>query len=109
MKTLTQIWHEDDGVLTFEWVLLVTILTIGIVGGLAAARDGIIEELGDVTESAIALDQGYRVDLPPDITIHSYPAAQGSSDSQFIDNLSNIVDDQRSNLTGQDPESDDPS
>ena len=58
MKKLAHIWSEDDGVLTFEWVLLLTILTIGIVGGLAAARDGIIDELGDVTEAAIALDRG---------------------------------------------------
>lgn len=109
MKTLQHIWSEDDGVLTFEWVLLLTILTIGIVGGLTAARDSIIDELGDVAESAIALDQGYRVDLPPDITIHSYPAAQGSSDSQFVDGLTNIIDDQRSALSGQGPQLDDPS
>lgn len=107
MKLLHTIWREDEGVLSFEWVLLVTILTIGIVGGLAAARDGIIDELGDVTQAAIALDQSYRVDLPPDVTIHSPPAAQGSSDSQFVDNVTNFDDTQRVDVAnGQDAEMD---
>ena len=42
MKRLMQrMWTEDDGVLSFEWTLLVTLLTIGVVGGLAvrAGRD----------------------------------------------------------------------
>ena len=30
-KYMQRIWSEDDGVLSFEWVLLVTLLTIGIV------------------------------------------------------------------------------
>ena len=45
---IRRIWCEDEGVLTFEWVLLVTLLTIGVVSGLAAARDAVIDELGDV-------------------------------------------------------------
>ena len=42
-KFLTQVWKEEDGVLTFEWVLLVTLLTIGVVSGIAGARDAIID------------------------------------------------------------------
>lgn len=95
MKQLHQLWREDDGGLTFEWVLLVTILTIGIVSGLAAARDGIIDEFGDVTQAAIALDQSYRVDLPIDVTIHIFPNGQGSSDSEFVDGPPTFNDDNR--------------
>jgi len=54
-------WLEDEGVLSFEWVLLLTLLVIGIVGGLAAARDAIIDELGDVTEATINIDQSYEI------------------------------------------------
>ena len=36
MKRLLSIWREDDGVLSFEWTLLLTLLTIGVVGGLAS-------------------------------------------------------------------------
>ena len=45
--------------LSFEWTLLVTLLTIGIVSGLSAARDGIIDELGDAAQAMVALDQAF--------------------------------------------------
>ena len=59
MSRFYLIWTEDDGVLSFEWTLLLTLLTLGIVGGLAAARDAIIDELGDVAQAAQAFDQSY--------------------------------------------------
>src|SRR5687768_2455294 len=58
-SVLVSMWRDDDGVLSFEWVLLVTLLTIGIVSGLAGARDAIIDELGDVAQAMLALDQSY--------------------------------------------------
>jgi len=61
MKRLAAIWREEDGVLSFEWTLLVTLLTIGIVSGLSAARDGIIDELGDVAEAAQGIDQSFSL------------------------------------------------
>lgn len=60
-RFLHSLWHEDDGVLSFEWVLLVTLLTIGIVSGLAGARDAIIDELGDVAQATISFDQSYTL------------------------------------------------
>ena len=39
--TLARIWREDEGILTFEWILLVTLLAIGIIGGIATVRDAI--------------------------------------------------------------------
>lgn len=66
-------WREDDGVLSFEWVLLLTLLTIGIVSGITAARDAIIDEMADVAEAAISLDQSYTLAdymlMDPDITV----------------------------------------
>lgn len=61
MKLLHSLWHEEEGVLSFEWTLLLTLLTIGIVSGLTAARDAIIDELGDVAEAAQAFDQSYTL------------------------------------------------
>lgn len=85
MKNLVnRIWNEEDGVLAFEWVLLVTLLTIGIVGGLAAARDAIIDELGDVAQAMLALDQSYSVDFPLYIEVHA-STTSGGSDSAFYD------------------------
>ena len=85
MPHFTRIFIEDDGVLTFEWVLMVTIVVIGIVSGIAASRDAIIDELGDTAAAMLSLDQSYRIDYAPDITIHTYPAYSGGSDSQFTD------------------------
>lgn len=58
---LKRIWSENEGVLTFEWIALITILVIGLVGGLSAARDAIIDELGDVSEAMTAVDQSWTV------------------------------------------------
>ena len=87
MKTLfTRMWIEDEGVLSFEWILLVTLLTIGIVGGIAAVRDAIIDEFGDVAQAMIALDQSYTIEFPLVLYVH-YPDVPGAqaSDSGFLD------------------------
>ena len=57
----TQLASENDALLSFEWVLLLTLLTIGIVSGVTAARDAIIDEMGDVAEAAQAFDQSYSL------------------------------------------------
>ena len=82
-RLIKRVWAEDDGVLTFEWVLLVTLLTIGVVGGIAAARDAIIDELGDVAQAMLALDQSYTILHPLIAEVHGTP--QGGSNSNFID------------------------
>jgi Flp pilus assembly pilin Flp len=89
-RFLNRLWQEDDGVLSFEWVLVITVLVIGIVGGLAAARDAVIDELGDAAEAMLALDQTYDVDLPlaPGIIDPVDDAGvveSGASNSGFLD------------------------
>jgi Flp pilus assembly pilin Flp len=84
MKVLARAWKEEDGVLSFEWVLLVTLLTIGIVGGLAAARDAIIDELGDVAQAMLALDQSYSIAFPLLVNVHDL-VTSSASDSVFTD------------------------
>ena len=85
-NVLSRMWKEEDGVLSFEWVLLVTLLTIGIVSGLAAARDAIIDELGDVAQAMLALDQSYTIDFPLQVQVHA-PTTSSASDSSFTDAL----------------------
>jgi Flp pilus assembly pilin Flp len=65
MHTMARrLWTEDDGVLSFEWTLIVTVLVIGVVAGLAAARDAIVDELGDAAQAMLALDDSYVLDQP---------------------------------------------
>lgn len=65
MKKLSfRILHEDSAILTFEWILLITVLVIGIVGGLSCVRDAYVWELGGVTGAIVALDLSYLINHP---------------------------------------------
>jgi hypothetical protein len=81
---LKHVWLEDDGVLSFEWALLLTVGVIGIVGGATAARDAIIDELGDTAEVMLAVDQSYHVGFPLQLFAHDL-ATNSASDSDFED------------------------
>lgn len=102
-KCLARMWKEDDGVLSFEWVLLVTLLTIGIVSGLAAARDAIIDELGDVAQAMLALDQSYTIDFPLLVQVHA-ATTSSASDSSFTDALIYTDCGRAAAPIGQDPQ-----
>ena len=84
---LGRIWREEDGVLSFEWTLLVTLLTLGIVGGLAAARDAIIDEMGDVAQAMLALDHSMTIAFPLQVLVHNSSDPSSASDSGFTDAL----------------------
>ena len=43
------------GVLTLEWILIITVLVIGIVGGVAVVRNAIVAEMYDMSESINSL------------------------------------------------------
>jgi len=94
MNRLHLMWTEDDGVLSFEWTLLLTLLTIGIVSGLAGARDAIIDELGDVAEAAQSFNQSYFLagvsldfdgDTVPDFTTEDSEFTETAADQFFQD------------------------
>jgi Flp pilus assembly pilin Flp len=84
---ISRLWREDDGVLSFEWTLLVTLLVLGIVSGLSAARDAIIDELGDVAQAMLALDHSMTIDFPLLIVVHDATDPSSASDSSFTDAL----------------------
>jgi Flp pilus assembly pilin Flp len=81
---LKQLWTEEDGLLAFEWTLLLTVLVIGIVSGVASVRDGIIDELGDIAQMMLAVDQSYTISFPLDVDVHLVDAT-AASDSSFTD------------------------
>jgi Flp pilus assembly pilin Flp len=43
--------RQRRGVLTLEWILLVTVIVIGIIGGLGAVRNATVGELRDLAEA----------------------------------------------------------
>jgi len=84
VKTLLKrIWNEEQGVLTFEWILLITLLLIGVVGGISAARDAIICELGDISGAIVAVDQSF--------TTESCACAPGCDWGSYDDTPTNIT------------------
>ena len=104
-----RIWRETDGVLSFEWTLLTTLVVLGVVAGLAAGRDAIIDELGDAAQAMLNLDNSYSIDWPLEIEIDvdgagPIPAevAGLASDSGFTDAF-NYSDCNRATLSGQTP------
>ena len=86
-------WSDERGVMSFEWTLLLTLVTIGVLGGLISARDAIIDELGDAAQAMLALDDSYTIDYPLQITVDidgagaafSPQTLGGGSNSGFID------------------------
>lgn len=76
MARLTRLRHHGArhqkrrGALTLEWVLLVTVLVIGIIGGLAAVRNATNAELTDLAEAIEAINVApggnFRIDVEDD-------------------------------------------
>jgi len=44
------------GVLTLEWILLVTVIVIGVIGGLGVVRSATLGELKDLAEAITQLN-----------------------------------------------------
>ena len=80
---LKQVWREDDGVLSFEWTILTVVVVFGIVGGLAAARDTIIDELGDMGEAIVSFNQSFS---------YSGIASLGIPSASYTDTPATVVD-----------------
>ncbi len=72
---MNRIWNEESGVLTFEWILLITLLVIGIVGGLALIRDAYIIEAAETAEAMTALSQAYTIQAPLSVGLTSTSGA----------------------------------
>lgn len=65
MRTIGQtLWRDETGlVVSSELVFVSAILAIGMIVGLSAYRDGVIEELADNARSIGQLNQSYSVQV----------------------------------------------
>ncbi|MBQ2820952.1 MAG: hypothetical protein IJF17_05140 [Thermoguttaceae bacterium] len=72
---MKHIWNDESGILTFEWILLFTLLVIGIVGGLAVIRDAYIIEATETAGAVLAFNQGYEIapSIGAEFTIDGQP------------------------------------
>ena len=85
-RILNNAWQEEDGVLSFEWTIIAVVIVFGIVGGLAAGRDAIIDELGDLAEAVLAFDQSFSF---AGLTIDNVIILE---DAQYIDTPGILTD-----------------
>ena len=75
MTTLfLKLWRDEHGLLySTELVFVTSIVAIGMIVGLAAYRDGIVDELADNARAVQALNQSYAVTVsanaPAGITV----------------------------------------
>ncbi|MDO4569156.1 MAG: hypothetical protein Q4D38_02075 [Planctomycetia bacterium] len=63
-----RIWTDSSGVLAFEWTLILTLLVIGIIGGMCAMRDTIIVKMADVADAAVHVSHTVSATDNPYIT-----------------------------------------
>ncbi len=89
---LKRLWSEDEGVLTFEWIMLLTLLVIGVIGGVAGIRDALIHEAQSVVGAIVSLDQSYSIVAPLGVAVHpiggstdTTACTSGASSSGFHD------------------------
>ena len=47
--------RQRRGILTLEWILIITVLVIGVIGGVGLVRNAIVEEMADMAASIQSL------------------------------------------------------
>ena len=59
-KLVRRLWKDDGGaLLATEWVVVATILILGIIPALVAVRQGVLSELTEFANATMSLDQSY--------------------------------------------------
>lgn len=66
MRTFSQLalelFHDESGFIAAgNYILMVTILAIGVVAGLTALRDSVVQEFGDVALALENIDQSFTI------------------------------------------------
>ncbi len=66
---MKHIMRDESGVRTFECILLITLLVIGIIGGVAVIRDALIIESAETAGAIVGLSQDYAATGPWNIEV----------------------------------------
>ena len=84
---LSHLWRENDAVLTFEWILLISLLIIAMIAGASSIRDSLVNELSDVATGVTLINQSFSIANPP--SVKGQPAQNTASsllDGRLNDN-----------------------
>lgn len=66
---MRKIWQDENGGITLEWIFILVVLVIGIIGTWGIMRDALIVEAGETADAVLKLDAGYSVQAPPTVTL----------------------------------------
>ena len=91
--------------ISFEWTMLVTLLVIGVISGIAAARDAVIDEFSDVSEAAVNWDQSYSLAATVILDSGGMPAFT-LTEQEYTDDGAVFTDCGRGGVSGQGSETD---
>ncbi len=57
---ISRFWNEQDGaIISAEFILVATIMVLGVIVGLKSVRDSVVSELADVAQAIANIDQSY--------------------------------------------------
>ena len=90
---LKRLLVHDEGVLTFEWILLLTLVVIGVIGGIAGIRDAVIHEAQGTSGAIVSLDQGYILEPPLAVGVDSLtPSNSGCTSGATLSGFQDEAD-----------------
>ena len=82
-----RLWREDEGLLTFEYAVLNTLLVVGTVSAVSGIRDSVNSQLNGLNQSIRALDQM----RPAALGTSSGQTGNGATQTSSSDNLAPVV------------------
>jgi hypothetical protein len=92
------LWMDDCGaLLATEWIVLATIIVLGVVPGLIAIRNGLLHEMKDIANATMSLDQSYEFtgnelmfdDYRPRDTANRWLTTDGGSLTEIVKDANN--------------------
>jgi len=79
-KMFSKMWKDDAGIVAFEYLLVATIIGLGLVVGLYAVATGLNAELTELANAILTLDQSYQVGTQS--TCNAFKSGATFNDSQ---------------------------
>jgi Flp pilus assembly pilin Flp len=73
---VAELWRDDRGLVSLEYMLLGTIVTLGMAGGLASLRDAAAGEMKEYGSGVREVIQSYRAQVPQGTSAVRGPAGQ---------------------------------
>jgi Flp pilus assembly pilin Flp len=58
----TRMWADDNGIVTLEYLILATVLGLGLIVGVTALSAGLNSELTELSNAITGLSQAYETD-----------------------------------------------